>query len=56
MRCAENPGLGTSHGAVKPQAKGFLKTGSKGNWGGGGFFSKFPNVIGEPINSLGLWG
>lgn len=34
VRCAENPGLGTSHGSLKPKAKGFLKTGSERNWDG----------------------
>lgn len=35
VRCTENSGLGTSPGALKPKAKGFLKTGSEGNWGEG---------------------
>ena len=56
MRCAEIPGSETSHGSLKPKAKGFRKTISEGNWGvQGGGFSKFPSVIGETINSLGLW-
>jgi len=38
MRCAEIPGSETSHGSLKPKAKGFRKTISEGNWGvqGGG--------------------
>ena len=32
---AENPGLGRTRGALKSKAKGFLKTGSEGNWGMG---------------------
>lgn len=35
VRCAENPGLGRTRGALKSKAKGFLKTGSEGNWGMG---------------------
>lgn len=34
VRYAENPGLGTTRGALKSKAKGFLKTGSEGNWEG----------------------
>lgn len=54
VRCAENPGLGTTRGALKSKAKGLLETGSEGTWGMGGFFPKSPNVIAESVKSLGL--
>lgn len=34
VRCAENSGLGTSHGSLKPKAKAFLRTSSERNWDG----------------------